>query len=500
MKKKENKGKKRKKSSLILINIDSPEEKRVALLEDGRISAFQIASTSHLKTRGNIYKGIVENVEQGLQAAFINIGLKKNAYLPFNDIHPEYYGYADSSRSMKDIFKKGQELLVQVVKEETEMKGAAVTTYLSIPGRYLVIMPGSEQRGVSRKIEDEEERRRLKSILREMKLPEGVGLIARTAAYKIAKTHLQKDLRYLSRLWGNIKKQAMKDNAPCEVYRERDIVIRFLRDNLTSNVSEIIVDSRDTYDEVCSFIKIVAPRQLAKVKLFEGQEPLFSRYGIEGQIDQVFDRRVELHSGGFIVIEPTEAMVSIDVNSGRHTKEKDLEDTAFQTNLEAAEEIARQVRLRDLGGIIVIDFIDMRHKGYRQQLERRMREFLKEDRAKTDCSTISKFGLMAIARQKLGSPVELEISSPCPFCGGRGLVKSDASITLSHFRRLKKRLIAQDDIRGQTLHVRMAASVAAYMLNHKRRELLAIEDAFNVRIEILGEPNLRLNDLIIDIG
>ena len=493
-----NRGQARAGGAFIVINADSPEEKRIALVKDGRLQAFQMSSTAHIQTRGNIYKGLVENVEQGLQAAFVNIGLRKNSYLPFQDIHPEYYGYAERSKPMKDVLKKGQEILVQIVKEETELKGAAVTTYLSIPGRYLVLMPGNEQRGVSRKIEDEKERRRVKDIIKGMKLPEGVGLIARTASSGVAKTHLQKDLRYLARLWEDIKRRAATREAPCLVYREKDLVIRFLRDNLTSSVDEIIVDSRPVYDEIRSFIKVIAPRQLARVRLYNDQEPIFTCYGIEEQIDQVFSRRVDLPSGGFIVIEPTEALVSIDVNSGKHTKEKDLEETALQTNLEAAEEAARQLRLRDLGGIIVLDFIDMRYKKSRKMVERHMRACLKEDRAKTDCSTITKFGLLAIARQKLGSPVELEVSRPCPACGGRGLVKSVESISLSHLRRLRNALLRQQDTRSKTVVVKTAPHVAQFMLNQKRHDLVALENSFKVKIVLLGHDVLGLEEIRIE--
>ena len=493
-------GRSRKKppKALIVINAESPEEKRVALVVNGRLQAFQMSTTTHVQTRGNIYKGLVENVEQGLNAAFVNIGLRKNAYLPFQDIHPEYYGYAERTKPMKEVLKKGQEILVQIVKEETELKGAAVTTYLSIPGRYLVLMPGNEQRGVSRKIEDEGERKRLKEILKAMKLPEGVGVIARTASSGVAKTHLQKDLRYLARLWEDIKKKAATKGAPCLVYRERDIVIRFLRDNLSTSVEEIVVDSRPIYDEICNFIKIIAPRQLARVKLYTDQEPIFSHYHIEEQIDQVFSRRVELPSGGFIVIEPTEALVSIDVNSGKHTKEKDLEETALQTNLEAAEEAARQLRLRDLGGIIVVDFIDMRYKKSRQMVERHMRACLKEDRAKTDCSTITKFGLLAIARQKLGSPVELEVSRPCPACGGRGLIKSIESIALSHLRTLRSALLRELDTRSKQFLVKMAPDVAQFMLNQKRDELVALENSFKAKINILWDSNQGWEEISIE--
>jgi len=483
----------------IVINAESPEEKRIVLLEDGKLQAFQMETTGYIQTRGNIFKGLIENVEQGLQAAFINIGLRKNAYLPFHDIHPEYLGYAEKTKPMKEVLRKGQEVLVQIVKEETVLKGAAVTTYLSIPGRYLVLMPGSTQRGISRKIEDEQERKRLKGILKTMKLPEGVGVIARTAASGVAKTHLQKDLRYLVRLWNDIKKRAQKDKAPCIVYKDRDLVTRFLRDYLTSEVDEIIVDSKRVYEEICPFIRVISPRQPIHVRHYTGQEPIFIHFGIEVQIDQVFSRRVDLPSGGFIIIEPTEALVSIDVNSGKHTKERDLEETALQTNLEAAEEATRQLRLRDLGGIIVIDFIDMRQKKSRQRLEKRLRGCLKEDRARTDCSHLSKFGLLAIARQKLGSPVELGVSQPCPACNGRGIIRSVESIGLAHLRALRSEILGSEDTQSKQFILRVAPNVSDYLLNHKRTELVALEKGLKTRILVKGDPQLGVEERALEV-
>ncbi len=474
----------------IIINSEAPEESRIALVKKGRLEAFDIETVSHAQTRGNLYKGRLQNIENSLQAAFIDIGLSRNAYLPLEEIHPDYYGYVEDKRKIADFLKKGQEFLVQIVKEETHVKGAFVTTYLSIPGRYLVLMPGSKQVGVSRKIEDEAERNRLKQILKSCNVPEGVGLIARTASKGIPKTQIQKDLRYLVRLWRNLKQKVKSAKAPALIYKDRDLVTRFLRDHLVSEVTEIIVDTRETYEKVRAFIKIIAPRQLATVKLYQGEEPIFSHFNLEHQIDQIYQSRVELPSGGYIVIEPTEALVSIDVNSGRNVKEKDIEDTALKTNLEAAEEVARQLRLRDLGGIIVIDFIDMRTRSYRQQLERHMRECLKEDRARTEVARISRFGTLQVVRQKIRAPVQAGSYNSCPCCGGRGIVKSVEALSLQYLRLLVGHLAGRRKGTFDTVRLRVPANVACYLLNKKRQEICRIEQDHGVNIQIDVDPSL----------
>jgi ribonuclease E len=330
----------------IVINMEAPEECRIGLLENGRLEAFDIETFSHTQTRGNLYKGRIVKIEPSLQAAFVDIGLPRNGYLPLSDIHPEYYGYAENKKRIHEFLKKNQDILVQIVKEETHIKGSAITTYLSIPARYLVLMPGTAQVGVSRKIEDEEERQRLKQILKACKLPEGVGLIARTVAEGVPKVEILRDLRYLVRFWSNLRKKAQSAQAPALIYRDRDLVKRFLRDYLTSDVDEILVDRQDVYDNIKAFLRIIAPRQVATVRLYQGDVPIFSHFDLETLIEQVYQPNVSMPSGAHIVIEPTEALVSIDVNSGKNIREKNIEETALKTNLEAAEEIARQLRLR----------------------------------------------------------------------------------------------------------------------------------------------------------
>jgi len=481
-------------NSQIIINIEEPEECRVALLENGRLEAFDIETLAHTQTRGNLYKGHILNIEPSLQAAFVDIGLPKNAYLSLDDIHPEYYGYAEDKRHIHEFLNKGQDILVQIVKEQTHIKGAAVTTYLSIPGRYLVLMPGTAHVGVSRKIEDDKERQRLKQILKAYNMPEGVGLIARTAAKGVPKVEIQKDLRYLMRLWNDLKKKVQSAKNPALIYRDQDLATRFLRDYLTNNVKEILVDRQDVYDKIKAFLRIIAPRQVATVHLYQGETPIFLHFDLESQIDQVYQPRVNLPSGGYVVIEPTEALVSIDVNSGKNIKEKHIEETALKTNLEAAEEIARQLRLRDLGGIIVIDFIDMRNRAYRRQVERRTRECLKRDRARTEIARISRFGVLELVRQKIRSPVQLGSYSQCPCCHGRGIVRSVEALALAYLRRISAHLAGSRKKKMEQLVLEAPSQVASYLLNNKRSELYTLEKNFDVGIRIEANPDLGMEE------
>ena len=487
---KKKKKKAEKKSARIIINAQAPEECRVALVEENRLDAFELESLGYEKTKGNIYKTRIKNIETGLQAVFVDTGLKRNGYLPFDEIHPDYYGYEKNKAKLPELLKKGQDILVQVVKEETHLKGAYVTTYLSIPGRFLVLMPGNPQVGVSRKIEDEKERKRLKDILKKSKLPEGVGIIARTAAYKATKAEIQKDLRYLARLWNSLKKTVKATQSPALIYQDRELATRFIRDYLTSDVSEIIVDDKKTYERVRSFLKIISPRYVSKVVFYKADRPVFEHYNVENQIEQIFQSRIDLPSGGYVVIEPTEALVSIDVNSGKNLKEKDIEDTALSTNLEAAEEIARQLKLRDLGGLVVVDFIDMRSRANRLQVERRIRKYLKKDKAKTEVLRISRFGLLELVRQKLKSPVKALSYVKCPFCNGAGLVKSVESLAILYLRKMGSKLAHKGGPPdGQHMVLEVPPRVASYLLNRKRAELAKLEDDYSVSIQV--EPKER---------
>lgn len=488
------------KNSQIIINVDSREEVRAALLENGRLEAFQIETTGTSQTRGNIYKGRITNIEPSLQAAFVDIGLNRNAYLPLDEIHPDYYGYEKDQSKVISLIPKGTEVLVQIAKEETPLKGPSVTTYLSIPGRYLVLMPGSDQLGVSRKVEDEEERKRLKDILSEAKRPEGVGLIARTAGVGIAKAEIKKDLSYLIRFWNILKKKAQSASTPSLIYHDRELITRFLRDHLNTDVTEILVDDQTAFSAIKNFLHIISPKQVSCLTLYKGEVPIFSHYGIEAQLESIFHKKVELPAGGYIFIEPTEALVSIDVNSGKNIREKDIEDTALKTNLEAAEEIARHLRFRDLGGIIVVDFIDMRSNAYRQRVEKHMKECLKKDKARSEISRISKFGLMEIVRQKIGSPLQVTSFMTCPCCNGRGILRSTESLAPACIRRIRE-VLSTAKKRGAkaiaALTIDAHPHLALYLLNNKRTELCSIETEYQVHIVVNGDSSVEVDSFQI---
>ncbi|MDP2105156.1 MAG: Rne/Rng family ribonuclease, partial [Desulfobulbaceae bacterium] len=352
----------------LLINADEPEECRVALLENGKLESFHVETVSREQHKGNIYKGRIVSVESNLQAAFVDIGTGKNGFLPFSEIHPEYYNREVppdthwKNHRIKEVLNEGQEVLVEVVKDVTGGKGASLTTYISLPGRYVVLMPGSDSHGISKKIDNENERQKLRDMLASCNIPEGVGYIIRTASDGITKTALTNDVRYQINLWSEIKDKGQTESAPALLYKEQSIIDRFLRDHFSSEIEEILVDSQDAFEQVTNFLDLLPATQRKKTtaKLHKGPRPLLNSYNIEEQIEQIFRPTVKLPSGGSIVINPTEALVAIDVNSGSTGRDKNFEETIFLANMEAAEELARQLRLRDLGGLIVVDFIDMR--------------------------------------------------------------------------------------------------------------------------------------------
>ncbi len=485
-----NKKQKDNSNSKIIINVEHPEQCRIALIEAGILEAFSLETLSHSQVRGNIYKGKLLNIEPSLQAVFVDIGLSKNAYLPFDEIHPDYYGYIEDKSKMPELLKKGTELIVQVVKEETHLKGAAVTTYLSIPSRYLVLMPGTQHIGISRKIENEHERKRIKNILKDTKLPDGVGLIARTAAQKIPKRDIQKDLRYLLRLWKELKKRARTLSAPSLIYQDRDIVIRFLRDYLNPDIKEIVVDNHTTYTKIRNFLRLLSQRHTPEIKYYKDSEPIFNMYNLEEQIEQIFNPIVSLPSGGFIVIEATEALVAIDVNSGKNVKEKDLEETALKTNIEATREIARQLRLRDLGGLIVIDFIDMKSASHKRQIIKQMRSVLKKDKARTEVGTISKFGLLEMVRQKIGSPIELANFKTCPYCKGRGTIISEEMEALVILRKIRS-IINHAQQPYEKIHVQAHPKAVRYLVNLKRADLYELENRNSIKIVVESDDQIK---------
>lgn len=479
----------------LLINTVEPEECRIALLEDGRIESFHVQTVSREQTKGNIYKGKIAAVEPSLQTAFVDIGTEKNGFLPFGDIHPEYY-YSDvapdthwKKLKIQDVIRKGQEVLIEVVKESVGNKGPNMTTYLSIPGRYLVLMPGSDSAGISRKIDSEKHRRSLKEMITGFNIPEGIGYIIRTASEGITKTALSRDMKYLINLWKEIKSLGQSMPAPSLIYKEQNITSRFLRDHFTSDIQEILVDSKDAYDQVARFLDLLPARQkkMTTVKLYKGSRPIFNQYQVEEQIEQIYRRKVQLPSGGSIVINPTEALVAIDVNSGRTAKDKDFEATIFLANMEAAAEIARQLRLRDLGGLIVIDFIDMRESKNIRGVEKKVKASMKRDKAKVDISKISRFGLMQISRQKMGSPIQTGSYNICEHCEGRGVVRSVETLSLFYLRRIHTGITGK---KVKTVKCRLPIKVAQYLLNNKREDLLELEKQYKAEIRIEADPSM----------
>ncbi|MBW1721445.1 MAG: Rne/Rng family ribonuclease [Deltaproteobacteria bacterium] len=480
-------------STKMLINAVEPEEYRIAFIKDGMLDGYHIETSISEQKVGNIYKAVVEHVEPRLQACFVNYGADRNGFLPADEIHPEYYqlkGPLPKDQGIppiEKILKKDQELLVQITKEMPGKKGAHLTTYISLAGRYLVLTPGRTVNGISRKIEDERERQRLKDIMSRLKLPEEIGYIVRTAAAGQRKREISKDLNRLLRIWKNMKGRVKKAPPLSLIHKEQDLYLRTLRDYYTSDVAEIIVDDKETFTRIKEYMRIVSPRDQRKVKLYKEKIPIFETYGIERQIESVYSNTVPLKSGGSLVIDTTEALIAIDVNSGRGMAGKDVEGMIFKTNLEAAREIARQLRLRDIGGLVVIDFIDMKDRKHIREVEKVLREELKKDRAKTDTSHISKFGLLELSRQRLRPSLESRSYQVCRYCQGRGVVISVESASVSILRRIwmqaSKEGVTQ--VKGT-----VCPEVADYLQNRKRKDLLEIEKRFGVSIIIKGDPSL----------
>ncbi len=493
----------------LLINAEEPEECRIAQVENGRLDSYHVTTVVRERTKNNIYKGRIVAVEANLQAAFVDIGTGRNGFLPFNEIHPEYFREDVSEQSRKyisqhqwkklkieDVVKKGQEVLVQVVKEVTGNKGANMTTYLSLPGRCLVLMPGSDSAGISRKIVGEERRSALREIMSGFSIPEGIGYIIRTASADITKTALQKDLRFLLRLWKEIKKRGQTMKAPALIYKEQETVVRFLRDHFTPDISEILVDTEESLEQVKQFVELLPAKQRkVRVKLHRGAKPIFNQNNVEEQIESIYKPQVPLPSGGSIVIDPTEALVAIDVNSGRTSKNGDFEETIFLANMEAAVELARQLRLRDLGGLIVVDFIDMRNKKHIREVEKQVKASMKRDKAKVDISRISRFGLMQISRQKMGAPIEKGSYLTCEHCQGRGVVKSVETQALYFLRRIQTGILRK---KVHRVECRLPLEVANYLLNKKRKELADLEARHEATIDIIPRPEMKPGENQID--
>ena len=473
----------------MLINATQREELRVAIVDGQTLYDLDIEIPSREQKKANIYKGRITRVEQSLEACFVDYGAERHGFLPLKEIAREYFtpGLDPYKSSIRELLKEGQEVVVQVEKEERGNKGAALTTFISLAGRYMVLMPNNPKAGgVSRRIEGED-RQALKEALEHLTVPDDVGLIVRTAGMGRDAEELQWDLDYLLQLWKAISQAANAQKAPFLIYQESKLFIRALRDYLRTDIGEILVDEESLYNDARDFMQQVMPNALRKLKLYKDDTPLFSRYQIETQIESAFDRSVRLPSGGSIVIDQTEALTAIDINSSKATKGGDIEETAFNTNLEAATEIARQLRIRDAGGLIVIDFIDMDSPKHQREVEERLKDALKLDRARVQIGRISRFGLMEMSRQRLRPSLGEATQIVCPRCEGHGHIRGVESLALSTLRLIEEH--AMKDNTGQVL-VQAPPAVANFMLNEKRASVVEIELRNKVHVVIVADDKL----------
>jgi len=493
----------------IVINVE-PYETRVAILEDGELTELLVERPQDRRIVGDIYKGRVNAVLPGIQAAFLDIGLAKTAFLHSSDIvgfmrdveiddeeekpSPRGRGRGrrrDAEFRIEDFVTKGQELLVQITKEPISTKGAKVNARLSLPGRYLVLVPGVSYVGVSRKILEREERQRLRGILRELR-PENVGLIARTAAGGKDRKAFENDIGYLKRLWDTLERKAAKSPAPSLVHREMALAGGLIRDVFTDRVDRVVLDDSAVHQDIVDYLKWVSPELVTRVHLYKGRVPIFDEYGIEGEIEKSFERKVWLKRGGYIVIDQSEALVAIDVNTGRYTGKKDAEETILRTNLEAAKEIARQLRLRDVGGIIVIDFIDMESESNRRQVLEALNDGLRKDRSRTKTCEVSALGLVEMTRQRERQSLLHYYSQECPSCGGTGKVYSLETQAM-RVERFLKRVSAMS--KEREIQVRVAPDVAAYLFEHNGKRLADLEHELELTLDIRDDPRLKREEL-----
>ncbi len=521
----------------MLINVSQPEECRIAILEDGTLEELYTERASQNNYAGNIYKGRIVNLEPSIQAAFVDFGVGRNGFLHISDVEAQYFRQAgyDPAEIMDDgpnadiddgedsdideeggsegprrrpsgsggrhrssnrprfkppiqeIFRRGDEVLVQVIKEGIGSKGPTLSTYISIPGRYLVLMPALGRVGVSRKIEDEQQRRILRQTLLELNPPKGLGFIVRTAGQERSRRELSRDMAYLLRLWKVLVKRVKNTPSPVGIYEESDMIIRTIRDIFSEDIDTILVDDKDAFERAKEFLQLVMPRYVNRLKLYDSREPLFYKYNLEREIARIQQRVVPLKGGGSIVIDSTEALVAIDVNSGNFRSDGSAEDNAFQLNMSASKEIARQLRLRDLGGVIVNDFIDMRRETHRRKVERSLRDSMRRDRARTKILRTSPFGLIEMTRQRIRPSLKRSVYEDCPCCQGRAVVKTGESMAIEVVRVM---MMACQQPRAARITVRVNDKVAAYLNNRKRKAIIQMEEATNVTVQILGSETL----------
>ena len=508
----------------MVINVSQPEECRVAILEDGVLEELYVERASQDNLVGNIYLGKVVNLEPSIQAAFVDFGVGRNGFLHISDVESQYFrqgGYdpeelaaeerANAKSSgrrrpppggrprvkppIQELLARGDHVLVQVIKEGIGTKGPTLSTYLSIPGRYLVLMPALGRVGVSRKINDDDLRRKLRKTLRELDPPEGLGFIVRTAGAERTKKELSRDMAYLIRLWKVIVRRLRKNDGRTDIYEESDMIIRTIRDIFTSDVDAVYIDQEDAFKRAKEFLQLVMPRHANRLHLYEGKEPLFHKYNLEDEIDGIYKREVRLSEGGSIVIDPTEALVAIDVNSGNFRSDGDAEDSAYRLNVVAAREIARQLRLRDLGGVIVNDFIDMRKEKHRRSVEQTLKDAMKRDRARTKILRTSPFGLVEMTRQRIRPSLKRAVYEDCPSCSGRGVVKTVESMSIEVVRQL---MLASQVPKIEKITVNVSYDVEAYLVNKKRPDFDRLEDEGRISIKVKGKDHVYPEYLEID--
>lgn len=474
----------------MLFNATQAEELRVAIVDGQNLLDLDIETLGKEQRKGNIYKGIITRIEPSLEACFVDYGTDRHGFLPFKEVSRSYFQDYEGGRArIQDVLKEGMEVIVQVEKDERGNKGAALTTFISLAGRYLVLMPNNPRGGgVSRRIEGEE-RQELKAAMAELDIPNGMSIIARTAGIGRSAEELEWDLNYLKQLWQAIEEAGKAHHDPYLLFMESSLLIRAIRDYFRPDIGEILVDNQEVYDQVAEFMSYVMPGNIGRLKLYEDHTPLFSRFQIEHQIESAFSRSVSLPSGGAIVIDHTEALVSIDVNSARATRGADIEDTAFKTNMEAAEEVARQMRLRDLGGLVVIDFIDMENPKHQRDVENVLRDALKKDRARVQMGKLSRFGLLELSRQRLKPALGESSHVACPRCAGTGVIRGIESTALHVLR-----IIQEEAMKDNTGEVRaqVPVDVATFLLNEKRAELFAMEERLDVNVVLI--PNIHLEN------
>ena len=490
---------------LVVVNDIPGEETRIAILEQGKLAQFFTERAATSTNVGSIYKARVVNVEPAIQAAFVDFGEGANGFLHISDLHPKYFpkkhgrdedGDGDEKvrtekvgrkiprrarPMMQEALKRGQEITVQVLKEGIGSKGPTVTSYLSIPGRLLVMMPDMDNVGVSRKVDDEEGRRKMRKILDSLDLPKGFGFILRTAGFDATRTELARDAQYLTRLWQVMEKRMNAVGAPCQLYAEGDILLRTIRDSIDSSVDGIVVDSESAFSRARAFLEVVAPKAAAKVHFYDRRRPIFHAFDVERQVDLIHAREVPLPSGGALVFDQAEALVAIDVNSGRSRSARDSETNAYQTNQEAVDEIARQLRLRDLGGVVICDLIDMRASKHRREIEERFKKHLSRDRAKTTVSEIGEFGILELTRQRMRPSLRKTHYMDCPQCAGHGEIRMPESVASDALRRMQ---LVFDMERVARLELVCSAKVAAVLLSRKRRAMVELEDLFSKKIDV----------------